>query len=519
MKSLHCALLALALLSAARADVSAQSNVSELFSLPAPLVTPAAYAETMQRLIVDDSVHTWHLAVNGHMVMQHDSTRRLTDSLIRHWVTSVRTQPISHLQQVPMLNLEARAGDLAAVQQHVTTLLAAPHRSDEERIWILDSAIRGLMAAGGATVGDTVPSAAAFQLARTYEKTLARMSSGAAGDLARATRVGALMMFMGRAWADHDVAQAVRDGWQAYAVLAAIPSYEVRAQMVGSPTQVLPQVRPSHLDFAALLAGQPQNRAALDSLTRLLERALVLPPALAAQDPSLQQLEQDMRESLSGMMQVISMYGRPAPPLVATHWFNQAIPGALAPAELAGATGSAVRLKPMNDGHIHIIVFGFYACPAGKEAAQALQRLLPTLPRSVDAQYYVTTNGSWGGELVDPDVEAEHLRRYYMEYYKLTFPVAVWAGKKIPTPDEGMLPETSPVAQALHFSICPTIVVVDGRGMVRFYKIGSSAIDQLRGVVTLLDGERTQGAGSSSASVLSSMTSMSTSTNVGVPHS
>jgi len=493
--------------------MSAQGSVSQVFSLPEPPVTPVAYAMTIERLMDGDSAAKKHLAVNGHMVMRQDSARRLADSLVRHWVAGLRTQPIERLQQVPMLTLEARAGDIAAVQHRVTTLLAVPSRPDEERIWILSSVIRGLMVAGGTTVGDTVPSAAAFQVARTYEGALARMSSGASGDLAMAARVGAFLMFMERAWADHDVAQAMRDGWQAYAVLAAIPSYEVRAMTAGSPGTIDASLR-----FCIFLSGQPHGRAAVDSLMRLLDRAATAPPTVVAQDTMYRMLEQTVKQDLGKLADVANLLGTKAPLMVATHWFNQPAPTAAAPAELVGTTGTAVHMKPMNDGRIHIIQYGFYGCPHGPPAARALQRMIPTLPRDVDVQYYTETEGHWGGELADPDVEAEHLRKYWLEYRKITFPITVWAGKKVRTPDGGMLPEGSPVVKAYHFASCPTFVVVDGQGVVRFWKDGSEAVKELRGVITLLNGERTQGTAASSASVLPSMTSMSTSTNVGVSH-
>jgi len=306
---------------------------------------------------------------------------------------------------------------------------------------------------------------------------------------------------MNVAWFNNDIAQALRDGWEAYAILAAIPSYEIRARMVTESGKLYQKFSVDHFGFVALLSGQPNGRAALDSLVRLLNRAIVLSPAEATRDTMLRLLERQTHQQLQEMIAVVSLYGTKAAPIVATHWYNQAVPTQAAPPELAQTTGTAARMRTLDDGMIHIIEYGFFGCPEGPPAAKEMQRMLRDFPHGVDAQYYTTTTGSWGNALVEPDVEAEHLRKYWVEYQKITFPITIWAGKKVSTPDGGMLPENSSTKDAYFFRGCPTFAVVDGKGIVRYWGGGFAPIvkERLHKVVTLLVREQANHASQTSA--------------------
>ena len=486
LRSPHVLFVGFAIVTLSRVSV-AQTRTSDDIVLPAPHVTPSAYATTLMMLSLD-SAHSWHLAVNGHMVMRQDSARALVDSLSRRWVAGIQTAPVTRFQQVPMLMLEARANDVAAVQQRVAVLLQAPDLTEEERIWILVNGLRACKIAGG----DSIASPAWMQLAHAYEQQLGKVPAGAPRDFSEAARVEALLFFMHQDWMRGNIPQAVQEGWHAYALMAAISSYETRALVIGGESSLDGTFQFSHLNFAALLAGQPQSRQALDSLARLLRQAIELPATDAARDTALRALEEQVKPRLDGSLALIALYGTPAVPMVATHWFNQSQPTQAAPAELAGATGAAVRMKPMNDGIIHIIQYGFYGCPEALPAFRAMARMLPTLPRGVDVQYYTTTNGAWGDEEIAPDAEAEHLRKYWLEHNKATLPITIWAGKKVPTPDGGLLPEISPIVEAYRLSACPTFVVIDGHGIVRFYASGGGPLvqQQLRHIVMMLDAER-----------------------------
>lgn len=438
-------------------------------------VTAVGYASVLEDVGSGDSVKTWHLAINGHLVMRHDSVRHVADSLAGHWTTELRTKPMRWYQEVPMLNLIGRTGDLAAVQHSVTTLLEKPGLTDEQRVWILTTAISALMGSRG----DTSVTAETVQLARRYEAQLATLPAA----IASSQRIDALCNFMFWEWWHSHLAQAIADGWEAHSIWAKEPTFQMRkASFEGTI---------SHSYFAALLAGQPNGRAGIDSVVRMLKRGLVLSPAEAAQDPTLKPLEAEVQGNLEGFVATLEMYGKPAPPIIATHWFAQPTPTTLAPPELAGKTGSAAHMRTLNDGKIHIIEYGFMGCSYGPVAARQIQHDWASFPPNVDIQYYLQSGGAWGGELVDPDVEAPHLYRHYADVERMTIPITIWAGAKMPTPDGGMLPEPSPTIAAYKFGGCPTWVVVDGHGLVRWRAQGAGMmVDFLKAFVTLLAQEQ-----------------------------
>lgn len=78
------------------------------------------------------------------------------------------------------------------------------------------------------------------------------------------------------------------------------------------------------------------------------------------------------------------------------------------------------------------------------------------------------TQGGWASKgVVDGAAEAENLKQYYTVQHKLTFPIALWEGKKKPTDDGGMLPEKNPTWENYGVWSFPQIVVVDVKGIIR----------------------------------------------------
>lgn len=78
------------------------------------------------------------------------------------------------------------------------------------------------------------------------------------------------------------------------------------------------------------------------------------------------------------------------------------------------------------------------------------------------------TQGGWASKgLVSGEEETEHLRKYYTEQHKLTFPIAIFEGKKKDTEDGGSLPEPDPNFDAFGVFGYPQVVVVDQKGVIR----------------------------------------------------
>jgi len=79
-----------------------------------------------------------------------------------------------------------------------------------------------------------------------------------------------------------------------------------------------------------------------------------------------------------------------------------------------------------------------------------------------------STQGGWASKgVVDGAVEAENLRQYYTVQHGLTFPIALFEGKKKPTGDGGMIPEDNPTWEAYGVFSYPQIVLVDTKGTIR----------------------------------------------------
>jgi len=462
---------AVVLTSLVTSSLRAQARGPDDIVLDPARVTAIAYANVLGLIGGMDSVKTWHLAINDHLVMRHDSVRAVADSLAGHWLTALRARPMPWYQDVPLLNLIARTGDLTAVEHSVTTLLATRGMTDTQRAWVLNTAISALIRSRG----DTMATPEAVQLARRYDAQLATLPVA----IAPGPRIDAFCSFMHWEWWHHHLTQAMADGWQAHLMWAKTPSYRTREEAFLGSIAIS--------GFAALLAGQPNGRVAIDSLVRLLQRGLALSPAEAAQDPALKPLAAEVQGYLAGYVAQLEMYGKPAPPIIATHWFAQPTPATVAPAELAGKTGPAAHLRMLNDGKVHIIEYGFLGCPYSPVAARQILRDWASFPPNVDIQYYLQTAGAWGGTLVEPDIEAQHLYRHYAEVEQMHFPITIWAGAKVPTPDGGMLPEPSPTIAAYKFSGCPTWVVVDGHGLIRWRAQGAGQmVELLKAFVTLL---------------------------------
>jgi len=427
-------------------------------------MTASGYAGALD-LIAGDSVHAMHLVVNGHLVMRMDSLHAVVDSLAKLWAGRLHGVPIKGYQHLPMAMVSARAGDDATTVQHITALLSAPGISVEERAWVLASAVAIFLES------DTLPTPVHIRTARTYYAQLQELPF----ESSVRERFVSLIGLMQAEAVTGELTQATQDGLDAYAFVGKTNNYDAKALMLRSGALV---------SLALLLSGQPHGIARIDSLVTALTPHVELPASLA-NDSLARYVVQDVRRDFFIMAKKMSFFGKPAPAYVATHWLNQP-----QPTEISDAAAGA-RVKPLNDGVIRIIAMGWFTCPWCVKEMHEFQKMLPHLPKGVELNYYEFTLGDWGGELVEPQEEAEHLRRYMLERKKYTYPITIWAGPKDSTPDGGRLPRKSPTTSAFAFTGGPTLVITDGHGIVRYYNSGYQKYEPaLRAIVDYLVSER-----------------------------
>jgi hypothetical protein len=273
---------------------------------------------------------------------------------------------------------------------------------------------------------------------------------------------------------------AAQQGLAAYALVNQTPDYAMRVMMATNPGLT---------QLAFLLSGQKTGRATIDSLLAVLTPIFTPSSAILARDTALHTLIDEHRVVYTLRLKLINFIGRPAAPFVATHWFNQSVP-----ATVYSAAPNA-HVKPMDDGVIRILVLCAFGCPHCIKFMHELQRMQTILPTGVEIAYYVQ-----GVTANDPNGEAESFRHVWLDRQHYTFPLAVWAGPLDTTADGGLIQRASPVMVAYGVEGTPTILVIDGHGIVRYGTMGEQHYrDNLEGVISELLRERAAERGTATA--------------------
>jgi len=406
------------------------------------------------------------IVVHGHVVLQHDSVMAAVDSMTRAWVSALARGGAPHrIELFSSAELQVRVGHDAAAQQCIATWLATPGMSDTMRAWILGRSISLFLSSSD----DAPPSPAHWSIVRQYLAQLAALPHAvSAGFLFNNYQI-----FMGVYMKFGMVDSALAYGLRSYALPAQTADYYTRLGMVTN--------LPALTSFALALSAYPDRyHKTMDSvITMLRSYAMAAPPPEFIKYPWNQLFVAASRRNLEDAIGVVQTLGRPAPTLIATQWFNQPTPP-----QPSDAAPSA-RIKPLDDGMVRIIAFGYFGCFGCEMLMKQWERFQHRLPAGVQLLFYERSSGFWGGNLVEPQEEAEHLRHYYVERKHYTYPIVVWAGEKVTNDEGGRTPKFSPTMQALGFFGGPHVIVVDGHGILRYRHDGASQTELL-GVVTQL---------------------------------
>jgi len=430
-------------------------------------MTPLGYAAAAEML--RDSTHGLHMAIGEHLIMRRDSVVAAVDSMSRAWVSALTRSSEPHrIELFSMAELHVLAGQDAEAQRRIAAWLATPGLSARDRGWILGRSVELFLR--WQHPDDPPPSPARIAIARGYLAQLEAMPrSTGAGFL-----FGALQNFMESYLTRGVVDTAIQYGMRAYTLPAQTDNYEDRINMAVSST--LPEL-------ALALSGQPGATRIIDSLITMLQGYMSAPvPADYAKLRWAAQFVASTQPGFARSVAFIRTIGKPAPAYIATHWVNQT------PPTVTSDAAPGARQKPLDDGIIRVLAFGFFSCPHCQHAMRDWEKFQHRLPAKVECIFYDRSEGSWGGEPAAPDAEAEHLRHYYVDVKHYTYPIAIWAGPKDTNEEGGQVPRFSPTMGKYGFWGGPHLAIVDGHGLLR-YVGGWSERDILR-VVNLLVRER-----------------------------
>jgi len=408
-------------------------------------MTIESYVDELEIAAFLDTLHGRHLVVNDRIVERTDSAGRAIESMVRRHLAEVHGVPLDPRYDVGLVHLELQVGQDAAAAQHIEAWLKSPGVTTQD-------SITALSMAADAFVRRDVTSAR-IAMARQYVERLTTFPPQLARTALYSGRITMMRVFDGRGQSD----SAATWGLRAYAMLNDWP-YEQRAGALADALTLCA--------LARNLVGLPHGRTRLDSLLTVLKRVAVLQPTEVAKDTLLRLFQQWQQPGIEKAFVMVSWYGKPMPPFVATHWLNSA-----PPATVSNAAPGARALK-LDDGVIRIVGFGWFSCGGCQIALRNVQQSLGVLPKGVQVIFNERSEGTFNGNFAEPAEEAENLRKWYLERRQFTFPIAIWAPVKDSTPGGGALPRESPLWRALQISVGPTVYIVDGRGVIRFMGFG-----------------------------------------------
>jgi len=446
-------------------------------------ITSLGYAAAMNRL--GDSLWGIFPVVEGRLVVRHDSIVTVMDSMVRRWSTALAQGGAPHrIELFSTAALYARTGQDAEAQQCIAQWLATPGLSDQDRAWILGKSIElflGLLSPRYPK--DPLPSQAHLAIAHQYLIQLEALPRTASAFSLFGIYRQTMELYLYFGLVDTTIAYGMR----AFALPAQVTDYHQRFAMATEGGAVM--------TLALALSAYPERyHHTMDSVITLLRGYAMAPiPPAYGQYPWNVRYVTERRKQLEGTMTLVQTLGRPAPTLVATHWFNQAVPPTT-----SDATPGA-RIKPLNDGIVRLIGFGYFGCVGCQMVMKDWERFQHALPPGAAVLFYDRSEGFWGGDLIEPAEEAEHLRHFYVERKHYTFPIALWAGPKVANDEGGRVPLFSPTMGEYGFYGGPHFVIVDGNGILR-YRGNSWSEPELLRVLIQLTREHRHGSAVSAAS-------------------
>jgi len=364
---------------------------------------------------------------SGHYAV--DSLRAVVAANAMHWFTELQHQPVRGIQLDPLGYVGVMASQEPFAKAQITARLATPGLSLLDKAYTLRMAVDAF--GGDPHMPERLP------MAETYLEALDAM-----GDTVAAWQYDARKTLLTTYYLLGRSPDVMRHGTHAIALLPRI-AYADR-DFLG-----LGDVYGPTIDA---LTAQPNARPAIEQLNATL-RAIASPaPALIASDSAYYWMGQGEPAQIENLIAGNARLGTSGAPLIAHYWLNRA------------SHDSAT--VPVDDGKIRIVEMAHTGCPGCVYALYGLQRLHVQFPQ-IEPIMVTYTFGSWANRLVDPAEEIAYLTDFFVTSTKVTFPVGIWAGKKVPNEDGGLSP--TPSANEVNYPTFgkPMLWVLDGHGQIR----------------------------------------------------
>jgi thiol-disulfide isomerase/thioredoxin len=362
----------------------------------------------------------------------------------RKWIESLQTAPVKGLELDPMGKLYVAVGKDSIAKRQFAERLGTKGLSASNKAYTLVVATRAF-----AHPDD----AARIQTAVRYMAEL------------DALPVDAMWKFLGRMalgqayYVTGHGPEVVTQLSKAIALVTEIPFEERQDVFMNNPLPML----------ADVLSGMPGGRARIDSIGASMLPLAAASPEQIARDSGYFWTSRFYTYMAKSAVQLTAHLGQPAPAITANHWYNVSAPVT----ESKEAPGA--RTQTLADGKIRLLEYGEYNCHPCRMALPGMERIHKAYPTNVEVWYVTQTDGFWGTTEYSPDEEAQHLAHYYVDRKHYDFAIALWAGEKVKTQENGALPRDNPSATAFPIDATPTFVVVDGKGIVRHISIGYDA--------------------------------------------
>jgi hypothetical protein len=348
----------------------------------------------------------------------------------QRWLGQLRKQsPVRGLQLDPSGRLGVSAEQDAYARAQLAARLATPGLSLADKAYTLLTAVKAF---------SDVWSPARLPVAEEYLTAL-----DALGDSAAAAQFDARQDLMGTYYLTGRSANVVRHGLRAIALLAKIPFHERRNEMMYGAVYTM---------TVDGLSGRSDFHQQMEQVNRLFNAATTAPPGLIAFDSGFANTERSYRYGVKRLIAGNAMIGKSGAPLVAHAWVNR------------GSSDSAT--VPVNDGKIRVIEMAHTGCQPCVEGVYGLQHLHERFP-AIEPVMLTWTAGHWGGRLVEPKEEIAHLTDYFVTSTRVTYPVGIWAGVKVPQEDGGLVPEESLNSKNYPLFGKPMVWIIDGHGVIR----------------------------------------------------